>query len=177
LAEEVVRGLRVQGQTERAAALERVLAAALASQSTSELTSAEDYLTVSQAARALAVTPSTLRGWVRSGSLPSVRRGEQVLVARESLLAYVNQLPASPAAATQSSAEQSRRGERHYQSVVEELPGEALARLEGLHARLEDGKALSKAERSELSRLERELTTAAGRRLAASLQQPSTPPA
>jgi hypothetical protein len=66
-------------------------------------------------------------------------------------------------------------GSRHEQ-MVRALPADKVARAEALHTRMEAGERLSRAERTEMTVLERELAGAAAgelrRRLRASRSRP-----
>jgi hypothetical protein len=64
---------------------------------------------------------------------------------------------------------------RDHEAVMAALPQDKVARLERLHERMEDGHRLSRAERSEMASLERELIGTASDTLERSLQRPKTP--
>ena len=48
-----------------------------------------------------------------------------------------------------------------HEAALGAVPADKLARLEALHARMEEGETLSRAERAEMAALEREVTRAA----------------
>ena len=43
------------------------------------------YLTVNEAAKAMKVTPRTVRRWIDDGSIASERRGSRILIPREAI--------------------------------------------------------------------------------------------
>jgi excisionase family DNA binding protein len=165
LAQETVHDLRAQGQEERARALEAVLAAAMSAEAGRSSESLSPYLTTGQAARALGVSLQTIKNWVAAGRLDGVRLGGRVLIPREALLGYLDDLRKGQSEAQQQSPTDPRAAAVRRDFVLRGLPADQLARLEALHATLEAGQCLSRAERAELVALERALTEAAGRRL------------
>ena len=168
LVEETAHELRAQGQEERARAIEAVLAAALSTeQGQGGLTAGNpnDYLTPAQAARSLGISVKTLRGWIAGGQLPTELVGGQTLIARRALHDYLDQRRAAqpqPRPRTPAEIEAARRREEF---IMSGLPADKLARLEALHEKMEDGAHITRAEKSEMVALEREITTIAGNRL------------
>ncbi|HLH22146.1 MAG TPA: hypothetical protein VK066_06465 [Chloroflexota bacterium] len=165
LARETARDLRAQGKPERAQAVEAVLAAALAAQSPPESSAAPEYVTFPQAARALGTEVKAVRQWIIQGRLPTVEIGGEPAINLHTILDYLDRLredqrPSRPKTPPAVAGER-----RRYQAMLRALPKDKLARLEALHERMEDGESLSRAERGEMIRLERELTDAAGRHL------------
>ena len=153
----VVRDLVARGQVEEAAALEKVLVAA-ATALGDESPRSREYLTTGQAADILGVSRQTIVNWVQRGQLPGVRLGGRTLLHRDAVLGEVDRLkealPATPARPD---------GEAHEissSSLLRALPAAKVARAEALHARMEDGERLSRAERAEMVALEREIAAA-----------------
>jgi len=165
LAQETVHDLRAQGQEECAQALEAVLAAALSAHAGRSAKSAAPYLTTGQAARALGVSLQAIKNWVAAGRLEGVRLGGRVLVPREALLQYLDDLRKGQPEAQQQSPTDRRAAAARRAFVLSGLPADQLARLEALHTTMEAGQRLSRTERAELVALERALTEAAGQRL------------
>src|SRR5262245_7760148 len=158
LAQETVHDLRAQGQEERARALEAVLAAAMSAQAGQSAESPAPYLTTGQAARALGVSLQTIKNWVAAERLEGVRLGGRVLVPREALLQYLDELRKGRPEAPQPSPADRRAASARRAFVLGGLPADQLARLEALHTTLEAGQRLSRTERAELVALERALT-------------------
>jgi excisionase family DNA binding protein len=165
LAQETVHDLRAQGQEERARALEAVLAAAVSAQAGRSPESPSPYLTTGQAARALGVSLQTIKNWVAAGRLAGVRLGGRVLVPREALRQYLDELRKARPEVQETSAADRQAAAARRAFVLGGLPAAQLARLEALHTMLEVGQRLSRTERAELVALERALTEAAGQRL------------
>lgn len=161
LARETVRSLRAQGQAERAQAVEAVLAAALAIQGAPEPTAAPGYVSLAEAARAFGTEVRTVRQWIAKGHLPTVEADGRHMIDLQTLYAYLDGQRDPPPCPLNGAELAARR--RSYKAMVRALPQDKLVRQEALHEKLESGAALSRAERSELAALERELTKAAGR--------------
>lgn len=158
LAEETVRDLRAQGQAERAAALEAILAAVTAPPPAHD---ADDrQWTVGQAARTTGLPARLIRQWMAGGRLPAVIRGGQTLVLPADLWACIDALPPAPAAPPPSPEEVEARRQQH-ERLVAGLPAEKVARQEALLEKVEDGRRLTRSERVELIALEKELVGAA----------------
>ena len=128
LAEEVVRDLRAQGQTERARALEAVLAAATGKRQRAAATA--EHLSPSQVARALHLRTTTVQRWIDEGRLRSVRSGGSVLVRRDALVQYLDRLRSEPAAQHRLSPEERAAHEQLDVDMLGGLPRARLARLE-----------------------------------------------
>lgn len=154
LAEETVRDLRAQGQTERAAALEAILAVVTAPPPAH---GADDgQWTVRQAARATCLPAPLIRQWIAGGRLPAVIRGGETLVVPADLWACIDGLPPAPVAPPPSREEVEARRQQH-ERVVAGLPAGKVARQEALLEKMEDGRRLTRSERAELIALEKEL--------------------
>lgn len=177
LTEETAHDLRAQGQQDRAAAIEAVLAVATAAAASDITEESTGYWSVRRAARATGQSARLIRKLIASGTLPAVIRGGETLVRPAALWACLNAL----AAAAQPTEAPHRRdlaaAQRRRSFVEAGLPADKWARLEHLHEQLEDGQRLSRAERAELVTLERELTALAGERLEAWTRRSSAPPA
>jgi excisionase family DNA binding protein len=163
---EVVRGvmedLAARGQAEQAEALGKVLAVAAAALGR-PAGERREYLTTGQAADVLGVSRQTIVNWVQGGQLPGVRLGGRTLVHRDAVLGEVERLAqARPVAGAEADPGATGAWSR---AVAAALPPDKVARAEALHARMEDGERLSRAERAEMAALERELADAAAREL------------
>jgi excisionase family DNA binding protein len=176
LAQETARELRAQGQPERAQAIEAVLGAALAAQPDAQVPETERYLTPSQVARAMGMDTPTVKARIIRGEIPSVRLGGQVLVRLKALQEYLEQGRLPQPATQPSSPAEIEAAKRQREFVLDGLPGDKVTRVEALHAKLEAGERLSRAERSEMIALERVITQAASQRLGEWIQYISTPP-
>ncbi len=184
LARATARDLRAQGQAERARAVEAVLAAALATQgapaqateamplndpepsaafapqSQPEPTASE-YVTLREAARALGTEVKNIRRLIARGHLPTAEANGQTTVRLQVIYDHLysrRDPPPRPLTRAERAAERQR-----YEAMIRALPADKLARQEALLERLQAGERLSRAERSEMIALERELTKAAGR--------------
>jgi hypothetical protein len=177
LAEETVRDLRAQGQPDRAAALEAVLAVATAAAGPGGAGNAGSSWTIRQAARATGQSGRLIRKLIATGKLAAEIRGGQTLVQPAALWACLDALAAEPQPEQVPNAHD-RKAARQRRAFVEAgLPPDKLARLVHLHEQLERGRRLSQAEQGELVALERDVLAAAGKRVEAWPRQPAAPSA
>jgi excisionase family DNA binding protein len=162
LAQEAVRELRAQGQPERAAAIETLLAAATAAPQ--QAFDGAPLWTVREAARATGIPGTLIRQWIAAGQLPARIVGGRTLIRPDDFWACVDAIPLAPPPPAPTPTQ--RASERRRQTFIESgLPSDKRARLDQLHERMEDGHRLTRTERSEMVALERELVTIAGQRL------------
>lgn len=175
-AQEIIDDLHARGREEWARTIEAILDAALAAFVGQRLIGQREFLTTGQSARALGVSIQTVKNWITSGKLKGTRLGGRTVILRSELLAYLEELD-------------NRRGEHNVirkkeQNVVEGklarqrreyvlggLPKDLASRLDIFHQKVEDGKRLSKDERSEMARLERELMALASQQMERWLEQ------
>jgi excisionase family DNA binding protein len=166
LAQEAIQDLRARGQEGQAEAVSTVLGLAAAALTQRRRAGPREYFTPAQLARVFGIPRGTIEAWIGSGELPAIRLGGETLVQRQALDAYferLSRLPPEPRRVP--TPEEAAAAERRRRFVFEGLPADRVARLESLHAKMEAGERLDRAARSEMAALERELTTAASRRL------------
>jgi excisionase family DNA binding protein len=173
LVQETVTELAIQGQAERARAVEAVLAVALSAESGRRPDQPREYMTTGQAANLLGVRLETIRNWVATGRLDGLRVGGRVLVHRDAVRAKLESLPTTRPEPRESTPESIQAALDWQEFLLSGLPAEQVARQEALIDKMEDGQPLSRAERSELAALEREIATAAAEHLKGWLRRTS----
>lgn len=133
-----------------------------------------DLLTTGQVALALGLSDQTVRNWVASGRLPAVRRGVRTMIPSEAVRVEIERsVVRSPR--PEASAQETPGVDWHRQ-LLAALPSDITARLNALHDKLEDGRALSGAEQNEMAHLDREMADAAAGILTRVIRQGSAEP-
>lgn len=144
MVEEMIHELRAGGDTRRAQALSALLIGVTRESGTVRTspsavrTTSRPYLTTGDVARAIGVSPQTVKNWAAAGHFPITQFGGRKVVRREDLLTYLNSLERSP----------------HHEPPwmvddvsQEELRGrlseDLVARLDAYHERIERGEQLS----------------------------------
>ena len=163
--QEYIEELEGAGREEDAAAVK--LVKDLAEQAVVERRQARirELLTTGQAALALGISDQTVRNWVAAGRLAAVKRGIRTMIPRQAVLDEIEQSRIRPEALPVLSPAQEAAVISERKEALAALPGDVIARLDALHDKLEDGQALSEAERVEMVRLERHMTAASARLL------------
>jgi len=170
LAEETARDLRAQGQRERAAAVEALLA--LASLVSEADEPARGVWTVREAARTTGLSGGLIHEWIDGGELPALIRGGRTFVRPQAVWACADRLAqATPPPAP--SARDARGRRRHHESLVAGLPRENVARQEALLKKTQRDGQLSRAECKELIALENQITAAAAQLLRPQAKRPA----
>ena len=165
LVEETARAFHAQGEADRARAIEAVLVAAKSTLKTGDGLGLPEYLTTKDVARSLSLRHQVVLKWVAAGELATVDRAGQKVVRRDALLAFLEGLRRrSPEARPVGSAE-AEAARRQHEWVLAGLPEEQRSRLEALHAKMEAGRRLPRAERDEMTALQHQLAAAAASRL------------
>jgi excisionase family DNA binding protein len=165
LVQETVEALRARGEDERARAVETLLDVALSAQARPSAVPEREYLTTGQAANVLGVSRQTIVNWVAAGRLQGVRVGGRTMVHREAVRTHLEALRATRLPVSVRTPEAIEAERRWSEHLLADLPADKVARLEALHAKMEDGQRPSRAERTEMVALEREVTLAASQRL------------
>lgn len=165
LVEETARALHAQGEADRARAIEAVLAAAKSTQEAGDGVGLPEYLTTKDVARSLSLRHHVVLGWVTAGELPTVDRNGQKVVRRDQLLAYLEDLRRRSPEARPVRAAETEAARRQHEWVLAGLPEGQRGRLEALHAKMETGGRLTRAERDEMTALQHQLAAAAAARL------------
>ena len=165
LVQETVAELEMQGQAERARAVEAVLAVALSGPAGWQPDQAREYLTTAQAASVLGVSDQTIRRWVATGRLEGRRQGGRTLVPSFAVLAHLEMIRDPAPQHTLRSPELVQAQQDWQRFLLSGLPAEKVARQEALHEKMEDGLPLSQAERAEMVELESEIAAAAANQL------------
>jgi hypothetical protein len=159
LAQEAVRELRAQGQPERAAAIETLLAAATASQ---HETGGAPPWTVREAARATGIPGTLIRQWISARQLPARIVSGRTLIRPDDFWACVDAIPSAPTSpAPDPTSPEGRARRRHHEALLAALPHDRVARQESLLEKQESGQRLSPSERREMISLEKEIIAAA----------------
>jgi excisionase family DNA binding protein len=175
LAQEAAEELYARGRGEHARAIEVILARALDSEAP-EAGLRSEFLTSGRAARALGVSPQTIKNWVAAGNLRGVRLGGRLLVPRAAIQAYLDQLREAQRQAPRPTRERAAAALRQHERAIAGLPAEAVARYEELNEKLQDGRRMSRHEREEMAALARELATLSTQRMAERIApRPDTP--
>lgn len=174
----IVADLHASGRADEARALEKVLDVAA-----SVLTShpiplrPHEYLTTGQAAAALGVSRQTIKNWVQASHLRGVQMGGRTLIHRDEVQAQLNRLLSARPTMPRPSVYDRGAVKTWHEASVNAVPADQIARLEVLHARMEDGETLSRAERVEMAALERSATRAATDALERRVREPRAPSA
>lgn len=124
-----------------------------------------ELLTTGQAALALGISDQSVRNWVAAGRLAAVKRGVRTMIPRQVVLDEIERSRVRPEALPALTSAQEAAVIAERRAALEVLPGDVVTRLEALHDKLEDGESLSAAEKSEMVRLEQEMTAASARSL------------
>ncbi len=121
-----------------------------------------DLLTTGQAALVLGISDQTVRNWAAAGRIPAVTRGVRLMIPRAAILEEIERSRVRP---TRQAAPDEEARTTWRRELLGSLPRELMARLDGLHDRLEEGHELSPEEAAEMADLERTMANAAARRL------------
>jgi excisionase family DNA binding protein len=124
-----------------------------------------ELLTTGEAALALGISDQTVRNWVAAGRLPGVRRGVRTMIPRQAVREEIERSRVSPGKRLTPTPEEERAQLAWRRELLAALPREVVARLDELHGKLEDGRAMSADEQTEMVRLEREMADTAARHL------------
>jgi excisionase family DNA binding protein len=163
LAQDVVGELRARGADEKAAAIERLVAAAVPMSQVDSAAAPRELFTTGQAARALGVSVQTIKNWANAGQLQAVRLGGRVMIHRESLLDYLDRLRRNQPASGDKPDSAASAARREY--VLAGLPPEKIQRVRALTDKIEASEPLSEAEEDELARLQDEFAQISWERL------------
>jgi excisionase family DNA binding protein len=170
LARDVARELRAQGAEEKAAAIEHAVATATAPPSGMRKAEPRALFTIGQAARALGVSVQAIGSWVSSGQLQTVRQGDRVMISRDALFSFLDQLHRHrPALDERPVTPEEGAARRAF--VLGGLPRQMLERAQGLTEKIEASQPLTPAEEDELQRLQDELARASWQRLKQWIEQ------
>jgi excisionase family DNA binding protein len=161
----MIEDLRAQGETERAHALETVVEVATYALTGQWPKKPRAYMTTAQTAKALGRGRGGVKDLIASGDLEAVQLGGHTLIRRESLLAYLDRLRENALPQPVRTPEEIEAGRRFHEWIIAGLPADKVARLEALQDKIEDGHRLSRAERSEMTSLMREVTAASAERV------------
>ena len=153
--EEMIHELQAGGDTRRAQALSALLIevmreSAAARISPSAVKSASrPYLTTGDIARAIGVSPQTVKNWAAAGRFPITQFGGRKVVRREDLLNYLNSLERSPHHEPPWTADDVSQEELRGR-----LSEDLVARIDVYHERIEHGEHLSVEDNAALRALE-----------------------
>ena len=107
------------------------------------------YLTTGEVARAIGVSPQTVKNWATAGHFPITQLGGRKVVRREDVLTYLNSLRQEPHReppwASDDVSQEELRGR---------LPEELVARIDAYHERIERGEQMSHEDIAALRALE-----------------------
>jgi excisionase family DNA binding protein len=166
LVQETVEALRARGDDAHARAVKAVLEVALSFQP-DERAPERKYMTTGQAASLLGVSRQTIVNWVAARKLPGARLGGRTMALRQAVVDRYRALVASSVPNPPRRPEHAAAERRMREFILKDLLTDKRKRLEALHETMEDGQPLSRSERAEMARLEREIMTAASDRLEA----------
>ncbi len=107
------------------------------------------YLTTGEVARAIGVSPQTVKNWASAGHFPITQLGGRKVVRRQDVLTYLNSLRQEPHREPPWAADNVSQEELRGR-----LPDELVARIDTYHERLEQGDRMSHQDIAVLRALE-----------------------
>ena len=156
--EAMIQELRANGDTRRVLALTALLGEVTRETDNNNVKPAappvdkprlRPYLTTGEVARAIGVSPQTVKNWASAGHFPITQLGGRKVVHREHVLKYLNSLRQEPQReppwASDDVSQEELRGR---------LPEELVARIDSYHERLEQGDRMSHKDIAALRALE-----------------------
>ena len=155
MVEEMIHELRAGGDTRRAQALSALLIEVTRESAAARITpsavksASRPYLTTGDVARAIGVSPQTVKNWAAAGHFPITQFGGRKVVRREDLLTYLNSLERSPYHEPPWAADDATQEELRGR-----LSEDLVARIDAYHERIEGGEHLSGEDNAALRALE-----------------------